>query len=422
MREFIQFVFLFFLGSFLQGQDIRVYGFLPVNNPNADYVLLAGMDPVSGQVMELDSVRPISGYALGSSAYDSYNRAFTFIGVDTDYTFRLVSRSIPADSTLWAPSFGETINDLQHDMNSLQLYGLGNYPNPTNAGDWALRFLRIDPQTGVITELNRMPEATAYPAGSSTFDANSGRYIIHIIDTNFVSHLYAIDAENGDILSDAVFNLPPNTDILNLEYNNRDNKVYGLFRNIVDNFFAVASLDIETASISDTVFVINDLQYFVQGSSVFHQMSQTYMLYYIDNNNNSRLLSVNVAEGGLVANPVIVDYFTELEIDNYDFAMMAYHGTTGLGEVKTPKHNDLVIFPNPSTGSITLEFTLEAEGSPLITITDVRGTVVRQMKADREMAGTIVRTIGIDDLPAGIYLLHVMCNNIIMSDRLVISK
>ena len=65
-----------------------------------------------------------------------------------------------------------------------------------------------------------------------------------------------------------MFDLPLGTDILNLEYNNRDNRVYGLFRNLADNFFAVASLDIETVSIADTIYIIDDLQYFVQGASV----------------------------------------------------------------------------------------------------------------------------------------------------------
>ncbi|MEE4256227.1 MAG: T9SS type A sorting domain-containing protein [Bacteroidales bacterium] len=420
MKKLNVLLYLIVLSFLANGQNINIYGFLPVTNPAADYVLLAEMNPLDGTVIQVDSIRPVSGYALGSSAFDSYNQAFTFIGVDPGFVFRLYSRSVVYDTTIWSPPFNETINDLQHDMNTLQTYGLGNYPYSSGAGDYALRFLRIDQATGQITELNRMPEATAYPAGSSTFDANNGRYIVHIIDTNFVSHLYTIQAESGELLSDAVFNLPAGADILNLEYNNRDNKVYGLFRNPGDNFFAVASLDIETASIVDTAYVINDLKYFVQGASVFHQMSQNYILYYIDDLNNSRLLSVDVSLGNLTANPVISDYLTELEVDNFDFAMMAYHGTTSVDEPSPITGDNLMIFPNPADERITLRYKILEKDDPVFTVVDMRGQPVVQKVLHHPDAGSYKMSMDVSHLPAGIYIVQYEHLGRMQSERIVV--
>jgi len=421
MKKLNVLLYIIVLSFLANGQNISIYGFLPVTNPAADYVLLAEMNPLDGTLIQVDSIKPVSGYALGSSSFDSYNQAFTFIGVDPGFVFRLYSRSVVYDTTIWSPPFNETINDLQHDMNTLQTYGLGNYLYSSGAGDYALRFLRIDQETGQITELNRMPEATAYPAGSSAFDANNGRYIVHIIDTNFVSHLYTIRAETGDLLSDAILNLPAGTDILNLEYNNRDNKVYGLFRNLGDNFFAVASLDIETASIADTAYVIDDLQYFVQGASVFHQMSQNYILYYIDNQNNSRLLSVDVSLGNLTAKPVISDYMTELEVDNFDFAMMAYHGTTSLDESTHVAGEKLKIFPNPAVERITVRYKILQKDEPVFTVMDMRGQLAIQKVLHHADAGSYEMSMDISRLPAGVYIVQYEHLGRLQSGRIVIT-
>jgi len=421
MKKISLLLFIIVLSIFANGQNINIYGFLPVTNPAADYVLLAEMNPLDGTIIQLDSIKPVSGYALASSAFDSYNQAFTFIGVDPGFVFRLYSRSVVYDTTIWSPPFNETINDLKHDMNTLQTYGLGNYPYSSGAGDYALRFLRIDQATGQITELNRMPEATAYPAGSSAFDANNGRYIVHIIDTNFVSHLYTIQAESGELFSDAVFNLPAGTDILNLEYNNRDNKVYGLFRNLGENFFAVASLDIETASIADTAYVIDDLQYFVQGASVFHQMSQNYILYYIDDLNNSRLLSVDVSLGNLTANPVISDYLTELEVDNFDFAMMAYHGITSLDESSPITGDNLTVFPNPAGERISVRYNAYSEEDAVISLFDMSGKRVMQRELPQPVDGIFTIKFDVSNFQGGMYLLHFMYHDRVETERIIIA-
>jgi hypothetical protein len=384
-------------------QGISIYGFYPTGSSSLDYVLLAEIDPLSGNTISMDSVRPINGYALGSSAFDSYNQAFTFIGVDTDLVFRMVSRNVIEDTTLWAPAFNQTITDLQHDMRTLGVYGLGNYLVNPSAGEYALRLLQIDQQTGEITELNRMPEAIAFPAGSSTFDANTGRYIVSIIDNNFQGRLYAIEAQTGTVLSDNLFNLPPYVDILNLEYNNRDDLVYGLMRNINTGFFAIASLDIESASIKDTIYVIEDLQYFVQGSSVFHQMSQNYIFYYVDNDNNSRLMSVDVSAGGITANPLITDYLTELEVDNYDYAMMAYHGTVNTNDRNQPEEDSFIIFPNPASDRVSIRFHDRDIAHFTLKIYDSSGRMIDDVMLPNAGSGSQEINLDIQGLAPGYY-------------------
>lgn len=417
------FYLIFFVMISLHGhsQGISIYGFYPTGGSNLDYVLLTEIDPVSGSTLSTDSVRPINGYALGSSAFDSYHQAFTFIGVDTDMVFRLVSRNVNDDTTLWAPAFNETITDLQHDMRTLGVYGLGNYLVNPAANEYALRLLKIDQQTGEITELNRMPEATAFPAGSSTFDSNNGRYIVSIIDNNFNGRLYAIEAQSGIVLSDTLFNLPPFVDILNLEYNNRDDLVYGLMRNVNTQFFAIASLDIETASIVDTIYVIDDLKYFVQGSSVFHQMSQNYVFYYVDSTNLSRLMSVDVGAGSLTANPVIADYLTELEVDNYDYAMMAYHGSVGTNNNTRQDDAAFRIYPNPASEIVNLRIQAGSAANIEISIYDISGRKVYQSQHFSLREGINKISLDVKDLIPGLYHINVLMGDLRLSHKLLVA-
>lgn len=234
----LYFIFIFFLSlSTIQAQDITIYGFLPSNNPDTDFLRLGHLDALTGQVFTEDSIYPVNAYALGSSTFDAVNNAFMFIGVDTDWTFRLYTHSMRSDTTIFDPAFGETINDIQNDMNSMNTYGLGSYKSDSILVDsindfweyeYATRFLQIDQQDGTITELNQMPNITAFPVGSATFDANQGRYIVNAYDNSFNERLLIINAETGTILSDDLTGLQPGDYLNNLEYNNEDDKVYGL--------------------------------------------------------------------------------------------------------------------------------------------------------------------------------------------------
>jgi hypothetical protein len=267
-----------------------------------------------------------------------------------------------------------------------------------------------------------MPEATAFPAGSSTFDSNRGRYIVSIIDNNFQGRVYSIEASTGVVLSNTLFNLPPGVDILNLEYNNRDDLVYGLMRNVNTGFFAIASLDIETASINDTIYAINDLLYFVQGSSLFHQMTQNYIFYYVDNDNISRLMSVDVSTGELTANPAIADYLTELEVDNYDYAMMAYHGTVSTNNRNQIEEDSFLIFPNPAADRLTIRFHDMGTTRIQLTLKDISGRIIDDIILAPTGTASLDISLDVKDLTPGYYYVQAIYEGRAEVQKLLIAR
>lgn len=392
--------------SFVVSQSINVYGIMPSSNPNLDYIRLAELDAISGDIITIDSVKPVNAYAFGTSAFDSYHQAYSFIGVDPDQIFRFNNWGVYNDTMYTMPPVSATINDLEHDMQALEFYGLGSYAINAVTGEYALRFLNIDQVTGEVNELKKMPEAMAFPVGSTTYGSNDGIYYANIIDNNFVSRLYAIVAETGDTNYTVPITLPPGVDFLNLEYNNQDDLIYGLLRNYFDNWFAIGSIDPVSGYLADTIFEITNLQYFVQGASVFHQMSQNYILYYTDTDNNSRLLSVNVENKSLTSNPIVPGYLSDLQVDNYEYAMAAYHGTVDINE-DSENLFDFEIYPNPVSKTLNVDLSsFKDENECRIRIYDITTSrLILDEKYDPRYNGKI--KIDIQAASKGLHIIKV---------------
>jgi hypothetical protein len=359
MRKLLPLIlFIFPLILFLNGNaQITVHGF--ISNGNPDHLIVGSLDAYTGQVLGRDTIRKVNAYALGSSTYDDFNQYFMFTGVDTNYNFRYVSWNLKADTIEYDPLLQGNVNDVQYDMNTLKLFGLSSYivdSTEIMGGqymyEYAMSFVELDQQTGTVTEYNQIPELRAIPVGSSTFDANNGRYLVNGLDENNSSKLFIIDSDNGQVISNNPIILGPNEYINELEYNNNDDKLYGLYRDLGAGVFRIASVDVNTSDITP-ILDVPDLQYFVQGASVFHQFTQTFILYYIDTNNVSRLLLADVANGTITGTPQIPSYFTELEVDNNQFAMLAYHTSTDVGEQRNL--SSVKIFPNPVSDFLNIE-------------------------------------------------------------------
>ena len=179
-------------------QEIDLYGFYTDGTISGDYLLLGQVNPLTGSLEGIDSIFTINAYALGSSSFDQVNRYYSFIGIDTGYIKRLVSWTLEGDSVVTQPSFTETVNDIQYDMNSMVYYGMGNYIVDTLVYDtvmniyiydYASRLVTIDQETGNLSEIKKLPQLRAFPLGGSTFDANNGRYIVNGYDPDFDDRL-----------------------------------------------------------------------------------------------------------------------------------------------------------------------------------------------------------------------------------------
>jgi hypothetical protein len=337
-------------------QDMSIYGFYRENGtPPENFVTLAKMDPLSGSIDELDTISPIYAYALGSSTFDQANQFYIFKGVDTGNVMKLISRDVTNNITVFAPKNEITINDFQYDMNSQNLYALGNYISDSilidtmNGGtylyEYATNFMAMNIQTGESVEVGQISNLSAFPVGNSTFDSNNGRYIVSGYDSTFVTRIFVINPETGETIQETPVSLLQGEYLNELEYNNEDNNLYGIYRNNNSNTMAIASVSIQTGEI-EVVEVIEDAFAFTPGASVFDQMSQSFIFFYFNAAMQTRLITYDVSEGVVISNVPVDGYFTEIEVDNSAYATLKY-GTTAIWP-STLTVDQLEVYPNPA--------------------------------------------------------------------------
>lgn len=388
-----------------QSDSIIVYGF--VSTGSSESLTLQAVDAINGGTLNTYSINDYNAYAVGSSTFDQINENYIFIGVNNSSTFRVPSFNLEEETIVSEPQLEATVNDFQYDMNSMNLYGMGNYVvDSIQIGpddyqyEYASRFLQVNSETGELNNLNNLPNLRAFPVGGSTFDANGGRYIVNGYDANFMERLFIIEAATGTIISDLPFSFGANQYLNELEYNNNDDKLYGLYRDLSTNLMQLVSVDLATNDITP-VFTIEDLQYFSQGASVFHQASQSFILYYIDFNNLSRLLVIDVVNQTMVANHE-VDYFTELEINNSRFARLQYQSTTGLDD--QVDQSLLTLFPNPVGSELRFQANEPIEKIEIYSITGQKLLMLPSLN-------NVSLSVSVDALPKGIYTAVVQTVN-----------
>ncbi len=356
--KILLFALLFGFFNQIGAQQPGVFGMYQDNQP--DVLTLAEIDPVTGQVIENDLIEGVGAYAMGSSTFDQSNRYYIFLGVDTAGQKRFYVRDVVNNQTAFSPPSNITVNDFQYDMNAQVMYALGNYKadsvlidtlNGIYLYEYASRLMAIDIETGAAEERALLPNLKAFPVGNSTFDANNGRYIVSAYDSLHLTRLFVIDAGSGEVISQAPVNLAAGQHLNELEYNNEDNKLYGIYRDNNQNLIAMAAVDLQSGSI-EVLDPLNSAGAFIQGGSVFDQMNQYFYFFYIDGNGQNRMLTYDVANGETIADAFLNGTFTELEVDNSAYAALKY-GSTGLTE-NSGLHDHISISPVPALSDFTI--------------------------------------------------------------------
>jgi hypothetical protein len=91
--------------------------------------------------------------------------------------------------------------------------------------------------------------------------------------------------------------------------------------------------------------------------------------------------------------------------DNYFLKTNAYGLMSGIEEkVKTVRNNNFIIYPNPSSGDITIQFTEKEAVSKEIALYDITGREVKRYSKIKEKNFVLQR----EGLQKGIYLLRVI--------------
>jgi len=109
------------------------------------------------------------------------------------------------------------------------------------------------------------------------------------------------------------------------------------------------------------------------------------------------------------------------QTNNWDYTPVIWRtGTTSLTELlKNTKYTDIALYPNPAVDqvSFSIEFP-KANKSTVARVLDVSGRAVKS-KAYGAGSGTQKYTMDVASLPAGIYSLQIICDNVIYHGKFV---
>lgn len=82
----------------------------------------------------------------------------------------------------------------------------------------------------------------------------------------------------------------------------------------------------------------------------------------------------------------------------------------------------LSVFPNPSTAAVTVTYTLPHGGPAAVTIHDLLGRIVAQAKQQVQPRGRHAWRLGVEALPAGVYLVRLETPRASVTQRLVVVR
>jgi len=305
--------------------------------------------------------------------------------------------------------------EMEYDLQTQKAYGLW----------WdgtAEHFGKIDLSTGLVSSISILPGVEAVAIGNSTFNSNTGNYIFIGQEANQFK-LYNIDASTGAIINSPT--IWQNGDRYSaLEFNNQSGgKLYGLFQDVdYDNYsqtyqtyytdLRLAEIDLTTgdATIIDpqSTVIGGYIPGYAVGALCFDQQSQTYIVN-VQNETGGYLKLVDVYNSNIIASTAISDdnYFYELQLDNYPFAIDAYNLLDSNENVQN-NLDYLTIYPNPSTDFVYINGT---DKELVAIVIDLLGKQV--------LREYINEKLDISQLEKGVYILQLSDGDKLTTQRII---
>ena len=376
---------------------------------------VVNIDPMTGSTEIVLSTNSLIGVAVGASTYDQLNSRYICWGFDTQnnqnlYVMDLDNLQTETNLFSSAPAI-----EMEYDLQTQKAYGLW----------WdgtAEHFGKIDLSTGLVSSISILPGVEAVAIGNSTFNSNTGNYIFIGQEANQFK-LYNIDASTGAIINSPTI-WQNGVRYSALEFNNQNGgKLYGLFQDVdYDNYsqtyqtyytdLRLAEIDLTTgdATIIDpqSTVIGGYIPGYALGGLCFDQQSQTYIVR-VQNETGGYLKLVDVYNSNIIASTAISDdnYFYELQVDNYPFAIDAYNLLDSNENVQN-NLDYLTIYPNPSTDFVYINGT---DKELVAIVVDLLGKQV--------LRESINEKLDISQLEKGVYILQLSDGDKLTTQRII---
>lgn len=134
-------------------------------------------------------------------------------------------------------------------------------------------------------------------------------------------------------------------------------------------------------------------------------------------------LNANIENNGLViisnSGTKFAEFYSKDATDQSKHPFLELSGTTGISDNNTYVDNFLV-FPNPVSDRVTVDFNLLSNQQVEISIINILGVKVQQVCNKQFAAGKHLETLSCENLKTGIYFLRLQTNGAILNKKIII--
>jgi hypothetical protein len=389
------------------------YGLARKNTPNNE-IFLATINPSTGLVTNISptSLSPIVN--LTGAALDPYNNNYHFVGYNQMKTINLSTGLETNSVVINNPIANSYFDNFRFNNSDSTLYGLARryiYDSVTMTGYGEVYLSTINTTTGTISQISPNSIGQGFALAGSAIDPYQ-KIFYYSTGTNLVG----VDMYTGLIYSNPPISIPAGgTNFDNFTYSCIDTALYGLIRTnyfsyeydslIMDTIKTLDSTAIHLGRINPSTGVVSKISptkldqggYTLNAGSTIDPSTMTY--YY---NNGYQLVGVSLLTGLKVSQQIINNtngqFFELMRIQSNCYeAYKPIRQNAPASVVSSLKQNNIIIFPNPTTGMIELK---NSNAVVKIEIFDMVGKLLLTQKIN-----SMNQKVDVSKLQMGNYLL-----------------
>lgn len=215
----------------------------------------------------------------------------------------------------------------------------------------------INRGTGIFNKIDSLPGVKWINTSPSylTFNENNHHFIFKGGDNIGNQYLYTVDATTGLIISNPSFPIlsDPADNIIELQYDNSSNKLYGLNWDASENREYFVTIDATTGmtTIIDSLPNVKGIS-IIPHCTTYNKNNHSYIFRGCDNGGNWYLYSIDANTGNITSNPPFPnlldpsDNITELHYDNSSNKLYGLHWNNS-------ENREYLVTVNPTTGTFT---------------------------------------------------------------------
>ena len=389
------------------------YGLARKNTPNNE-IFLATINPSTGVVTNISptSLSPIVN--LTGAALDPYNNNYHFVGYNQMKTINLSTGLETNSVVINNPIANSYFDNFRFNNSDSTLYGLARryiYDSVTMTGYGEVYLSTINTTTGTISQISPNSIGQGFALAGSAIDPYQ-KIFYYSTGTNLVG----VDMYTGLVYSNPQISIPAGgTNFDNFTYSCIDTALYGLIRTnyfsyeydslIMDTIKTLDSTAIHLGRINPSTGVVTKISptkldqggYTLNAGSTIDPSTMTY--YY---NNGYQLVGVSLLTGLKLSQQIINNtngqFFELMRIQSNCYeAYKPIRQNAPASVTSSLKQNNIIIFPNPTTGMIELK---NSNAVVKIEIFDMIGKLLLTQKIN-----SMNQKVDVSKLQMGNYLL-----------------